>query len=118
MTSADMVRFADAVDGRSGVPRLLQPATVALMTTRDPKIPNANGGLGWVVDPGGWNHAGALSTGTHSFLERRSDGLTWAVVYNRLPIDPDSGPASLAETFKTTLKGLHAAILRSQGLTP
>lgn len=118
MTSADMVRFADAIDGRSGVPRLLQPATVALMSTKDPKIPNANGGLGWVVDPSGWNHAGALSTGTHSFLERRTDGLTWAVVYNRLPIDPDNAQASLAETMKTTLKGLHAAILRSQGLAP
>lgn len=118
MSSADMVRFADAVDGRSGVPRLLQPATVALMATKDPAIPNANGGLGWVLDSSGWNHAGALTTGTHSFLERRNDGLTWAVVYNRLPIDPANGLASLNETFNTTFKGLRAAILRSQGLAP
>lgn len=46
MTSADMVHFADAVDGRSEVPALLTPATVKRMTAHDRKVPDIGFGLG------------------------------------------------------------------------
>ncbi|MFX6010970.1 hypothetical protein ABTE87_19990, partial [Acinetobacter baumannii] len=47
-TAADLVRFADATQGR-GVAALLQPQTLALMKQRNPAQAENNYGLGWVV---------------------------------------------------------------------
>ena len=113
MTSADMVRFADAVDGRSGLPALLPAATVKLMTTRDPKVPGTNFGLGWELSPGGWSHSGALTTGTHSKLERLDNGLTWAVVYNSLPADPELDVDGLRATIAISIDEVRAAVMSS-----
>ncbi len=113
MTSADMVRFADAVDGRSGVPALLSPATVLGMTTRDAMVPGTEFGLGVELGPSGWSHSGALTTGTHSKLERLDDGLTWAVVYNSLPADPERGIEGLKETIAVSIGEVRAAVMRS-----
>ena len=113
MTSADMVRFADAVDGRSGVPALLSPATVQRMITRDPKVPDTGFGLGWGLSPAGWSHGGALTTGTHSQLERRDDGITWAVVYNSLPADPDRAIEGLRATIAISIDEVRAAVVSS-----
>jgi CubicO group peptidase (beta-lactamase class C family) len=111
MTSADMVRFADAVDGRSGVPALLSPATIQRMTTRDPKVEGTKYGLGWELNLPGWGHGGALTTGTHSQLEHRDDGVTWAVVYNSLPADPERGFQGLLDTAAISIDGVRAAVI-------
>ena len=113
MTSADMVRFADAVDGRSGVPALLSPATVSSMTTRDPNVPGTNFGLGWELGPSGWSHSGALTTGSHSRLEHLDNGLTWAVVYNSLPADPQLGLDGLIATATISIDEVRAAVIGS-----
>ncbi|MEO5670952.1 MAG: serine hydrolase domain-containing protein [Ramlibacter sp.] len=115
MTSADMVRFADAVDGRSGVPAVLQPATVQRMTTRDPKIPGTAYGLGWVQNAGSWSHSGALTMGTHSYLERLDSGLTWAVVYNSLPADPALGLGGIAVTNAISIGEVRGVLLGAAG---
>jgi CubicO group peptidase (beta-lactamase class C family) len=117
MTSADMVRFADAVDGRSGVPALLTPATVRRMTTRDPKVPDIGFGLGWELGDSGWSHSGALTTGTHSKLERLDNGVTWAVVYNSLPADPERGIDGLKATVEVSIGELRAVVLASISAT-
>ena len=111
MTSADMVRFADAIDGRSGVRALLSPTTVALMATRDAKVPGTNSGLGWGLAPGGWAHSGALTTGTHSKLERLDNGLTWAIVYNSLPADPALALDGLIKTFSISIDEVRATVI-------
>ena len=118
MTSADMVRFADAVDGRSGVPALLSPATVLRMITRDAMVPGTGFGLGWELGPTGWRHSGALTTGTHSMLERLDNGLTWAVVYNSLPADPERGIDGLRETIAVSIDEVRAAVMNSLPAAP
>ena len=112
-TSADMVRFADAVDGRAGVAALLTPATVRLATTRDPKVPDIIFGLGLELSDAGWSHNGALTTGTHSKLECLDNGLTWAVVYNSLPADPELGIDGLKATIAVSITELRAVVLAS-----
>ncbi|WP_411885314.1 hypothetical protein [Polaromonas sp. YR568] len=59
MTSKDLVRFADAIDGRSGLPRRLEASTIALMETTDPRIGRKTAGFSWVVEPGAWSRVGA-----------------------------------------------------------
>ncbi len=113
MTSADMVRFADAMDGRSGVPALLSPVTVQRMITRDPNVAGTGFGLGWELSPAGLSHGGALTTGTHSQLERRDDGVTWAVVYNSLPSDPELEVEGLRATIAISIDEVRAAVISS-----
>lgn len=115
MTSADLVRFADAIDGRSGIARLLKPSTVALMQSPDPRITAPAAGLSWALAPGSWNHSGSLIAGTHSFLNRRSDGVTWAVIYNSFPIDPEVGMADAQPLTVKTFKGVEAELLKAIG---
>jgi CubicO group peptidase (beta-lactamase class C family) len=118
MTSADMVLFAVAVDGRSGMPALLTPSTVQRMTARDPKVPGITFGLGLELNHAGWSHGGALTTGTHSKLEHRDDGVTWAVVYNRLPADPELGIEGLKATLVQSVDELRTVVLESVAATP
>ena len=118
MTSADLVRFADAIDGRSGLPRLLKASTIALMETPDPRIGRKSAGLSWVVEPGAWSHSGALDAGTHSFLARRSDGVTWAVIYNSFPLDPEGGPQAADALIAKTIKGVRDEILKAIASAP
>jgi len=51
-------------------------------------IGNPTASLGWVsTDQGATlSHGGALTTGTFSYLSRRSDGIVWAIIFNRLPV--------------------------------
>jgi len=113
MTSADLVRFADAIDGRSGATRLLKPSTIALMQTSDVRIAHPAAGLSWMLEPGAWNHSGALIAGAHSYLVRRSDGVTWAVVYNSLPVDPEKMEEGFNTLLARTCKGVEAEILKA-----
>jgi CubicO group peptidase (beta-lactamase class C family) len=113
MSSADMVRVADAVDGHSGGIALLSRATVQRLFTKDPNVPNTDFGLGWERKPSGWGHNGALTVGTLSQMERLDNGLTWAVVYNSLPSDPDRGLDGLREAIVIAIDGLRAAVIAS-----
>ncbi len=114
ISSADMVRFADAVDGRSGVPALLTPATVRLATTPDPNLPDMHWGLGVIVTKAGWYHSGETMTGTHALLEHLDNGVTWSVVYNSLPVDPKGNDVDGVNATKAvSFAELQAVVLAS-----
>ncbi|WP_374000690.1 serine hydrolase domain-containing protein [Bdellovibrio bacteriovorus] len=87
-TPTDLVKFADAVTPGAGKVQLLNPETIKVMTTANPATGNPTASLGWVSTEDGKSvaHAGALETSTLSYLNRRSDGTTWAVIFNRLPV--------------------------------
>ncbi|WP_237741810.1 serine hydrolase domain-containing protein [Herbaspirillum rubrisubalbicans] len=115
-TAADLVRFADATQGRGG-PALLQPSTLALMKQRNPSLAENNYGLGWVVTRSKGmeilSHSGALTTGTYAYLQSRADGWTWAVLMNRLPIPypPEQGVSELQAFQVAVQRGLMNAIV-------
>jgi N-acyl-D-amino-acid deacylase len=118
MSSADMVRVADAVDGRSAVPALLLPATVRQMAMRDPKVPGTTFGLGWNLARASWSHGGALTSGTNSNLEHLDDGVTWAIVYNRLPSDPERGMEGLVATIGISVGEVRAEVIKTMSGIP
>ena len=118
MTSQDLVRFADAIDGRSGVARLLKPSTIALMEASDPRIARPAAGLAWALERGAWQHSGALIAGAHSFLKHRSDGVTWAVIYNSLPLDPELEMSDAVPLLAKTVDGVEAEILKAIASAP
>jgi CubicO group peptidase (beta-lactamase class C family) len=98
-TSTDLLRFMTAVDGFATKPDILDAARIELMTTPSAKF-ESNYALGWVVRPDGtWLHAGALTTGVYSMLVRQADGVEWAILCNRLPIESQDPLPSL-ETFQ------------------
>ncbi|WP_249776907.1 serine hydrolase domain-containing protein [Herbaspirillum sp. C9C3] len=115
-TATDLVRFADATQGR-GMPALLQPRTLALMQQRNPAQAENNYGLGWVVTRSHGveilSHSGALTTGTYAYLQWRADGWTWAVLMNRLPIPypPEQGVTELQAFQVAVQRGLMNAII-------
>jgi N-acyl-D-amino-acid deacylase len=97
-SASDLLRFTLAIDGTKGE-ALLAPETVTAMETT-PRPPSAAAGagnveeslgLGWnsVPQNGGheWSHAGALEGSNCSWLVRKPDGTTLAVVFNSLPQD-------------------------------
>ena len=87
-TPVDLVRIAEAVTpGAAGV-QLLNAKTIGLMAAPVTTIGNPTASLGWVsTDQGATlSHGGALTTGTFSYLSRRSDGIVWAILFNRLPV--------------------------------
>ena len=97
----DLARFAAALDDPPPSP-LLKPATLATMYAPPPAPVSrqADGaleasyyGCGWSVRPTGqigkanyW-HNGSLP-GTNTLLVRRSDGLSWAALFNQRSEDP------------------------------
>lgn len=115
-TATDLVRLAAAAQGRS-MPALLKPATMTLMKTRNPAMPDNNYGLGWVVTRMEGveilSHSGALTTGTYAYLQSRADGWTWAVTFNRLPIPypPEQGVEELQAFQVAVQRGLMGAII-------
>ncbi len=86
-TATDLVKIASAVTPADGGLQLLKPASIAVMTAPVSGINNPQVSLGWVSEEGGRKigHAGALTTGTLSYLLRRADGIVYAVIFNRLP---------------------------------
>ncbi|HUR44527.1 MAG TPA: serine hydrolase domain-containing protein [Candidatus Saccharimonadales bacterium] len=102
----DLARFAAGLEDPSSCP-VLQSSTLETMYARPPapvgrdkegKLSSSYYGCGWLVRPVGakgkanyW-HNGSLP-GTSTLLVRRSDGLSWAVVFNQRSDDdklPDS----------------------------
>jgi CubicO group peptidase (beta-lactamase class C family) len=93
----DVLRFANAVDGRNRQPSILQSATINQMIAR-PAGQYAQGkasfyALGWQVRPSGsdanWWHTGSLR-GTTSIVVRAANGLTWFAVFNSRSKDFDA----------------------------
>jgi len=79
-TAADLVQFAEHVDGFTTTPSLLRPETIRLMT----RASSANRGYarGWAVnDLQNWWHMGSLP-GTTTIMARISSGFCWAALTN------------------------------------
>lgn len=92
-TPTELVRFALALQGKDGKPGLLSPRTMALVAQRDARFPDSQYGLAFnVLDENGVHileRPGALVGGTYAIVQMRSDGWTWALALNRMPIsDP------------------------------
>lgn len=97
-SAADLLRFTLAVDGTRGEALLTPESVTALETTQRPPSAasgagNVEGGfgLGWNSVPvdGGheWTHAGALVGSNCSWLVRKPNGVSAALVFNSLPVD-------------------------------
>jgi hypothetical protein len=87
-SAIDLVKFANAIDGRRGK-ALLSQASIRELTSR-PASPMAQNtpayyGLGWEIRPTGndanWWHGGSLP-GTATLLVRTHQGYAWAAVFN------------------------------------
>ncbi len=90
----EMMLLLTGVDGFPGRPDFFTPATISTMTTGSAVNPNY--AMGWVVDTNGtWSHNGALTTGVSSFWVRQENGIEYAVIFNRLPLDSSNIMASL-----------------------
>jgi CubicO group peptidase (beta-lactamase class C family) len=80
-SSRDLVRLLVAVDGFVSKPDILQPSTIATMTT--PSANNSRYAKGWAVNSANnWWHTGSLD-GTATIFVRTSGGYTWAVLLNK-----------------------------------
>ena len=84
---SDLARFCTHVGGAPGVPSILKPETVAIMTTPAPAYPansQAKCARGWMVrdnGKGNWWHNGSLP-GTTSIMVRTSNGMCWGALTN------------------------------------
>jgi N-acyl-D-amino-acid deacylase len=92
-SAEDLVRFCAAADGSNPKCQLLKPHTIEIMT-EPPEVqsPDANKrpnyyAKGWDVNPklGEWNHSGALTWGTSTYVCHMPDGVQVACVFNHLP---------------------------------
>ncbi|WP_158912045.1 serine hydrolase [Granulicella sp. L56] len=85
-SSTDLVQFLNHVAGAPGIPALLKPATIKMMTTPAPAYPpgDARYARGWMVrnnGAGNWWHNGSLP-GTTSIMVRTPTGFCWAALCN------------------------------------
>ena len=85
-SSTELVQFLNHVAGAPGIPALLKPATIKIMTTPAPANPpgDARDARGWMVrnnGAGNWWHNGSLP-GTTTIMVRTSTGFSWAGLCN------------------------------------
>ena len=85
-SSTELVQFLNHVAGAPGIPALLKPATIKMMTTPAPAYPSGDAryARGWMVrddGAGSWWHPGSLP-GTTSIMVRTSTGFCWAALCN------------------------------------
>ncbi len=85
-SSTELVQFLNHVAGAPGIPALLKPDTIKMMTTPAPAYPqgDARYARGWMVRNNGagpWWHAGSLP-GTTSIMVRTPTGFCWAALCN------------------------------------
>ena len=87
-TATELVQFAVHVDDFATVPDILDPDTIATMTT--PSAAEPTYAKGWAVNElNNWWHIGSLD-GTSTILVRTSGGFCWAALANGNGIDLDS----------------------------
>jgi hypothetical protein len=85
-SSTELVQFLNHVAGAPGIPALLKPATVTMMTTPAAAYPQgpARYARGWMVrdsGAGNWWHSGSLP-GSTTIMVRTSTGMCWAALMN------------------------------------
>jgi CubicO group peptidase (beta-lactamase class C family) len=85
-SSTELVQFLNHVAGAPGIPALLKPATIKLMTTPAPAYPagDARYARGWMVrnnGAGNWWHSGSLP-GSTTIMVRTPTGMCWAALAN------------------------------------
>ena len=85
-SSTELVQFLNHVAGGPGIPALLKPETIKIMTTPAPAYPagDARYARGWMVRNNGagtWWHSGSLP-GTTSIMVRTNTGMCWAALCN------------------------------------
>jgi Beta-lactamase len=91
-TPADLVRFANPVDGFDSESNILKSDTIQQMTA--PCNANGNYARGWFVNrKGNWWHTGSLP-GTSTVMVRTSSGFCWAALTNTRR--PPSGTMDIA----------------------
>jgi len=78
-SAIDYVRFIVRVDGFDTPPDILQPASIATMTTGSSANPRY--AMGWELTPPNWWHNGSLP-GTTTIMVRTPDGFCWAALFN------------------------------------
>ena len=85
-SSTELVQFLNHVAGAPGIPALLKPATIKMMTTPATAYPpgDARYARGWMVrnnGAGNWWHNGSLP-GTTTIMVRTPTGFCWAALAN------------------------------------
>jgi CubicO group peptidase (beta-lactamase class C family) len=85
-SSTQLIQFLDHVGGAPGIPALLKPETIQVMTTPAPAYPqgNARYARGWMVGDNGagsWWHSGSLP-GSTALMIRNPDGSCSAALCN------------------------------------
>ena len=100
-SAVDLARFAAALDDPAQCPvlkkeslaNLYEPPPPPVSRKKDGSLADSFYGCGWMVRPVGndgranyW-HDGSLP-GTSTLLVRRSDGLSWAALFNQRSEDP------------------------------
>jgi CubicO group peptidase (beta-lactamase class C family) len=85
-SSTQLVQFLNHVAGAPGIPALLKPATIQVMTTPAAAYPQgpARYARGWMVrgnGAGSWWHNGSLP-GSTTIMVRTATGMCWAALTN------------------------------------
>ncbi len=79
-SSAELLKLITAIDGKPGVPDILSPRSIELMTSS-----GTSGGhtIGWAGTDrrGNWWRTGSFA-GTTAFVMRQDNGLSYAVLFN------------------------------------
>lgn len=97
----EMLLLLTAADGFPGRTDFLSDSIINIMSTGSAQNPNY--GMGWGLgSDGSWKHAGALTTGVCSFIVRQPDGIEYALIFNRLPLDSSNITPSL-DSFLTAV---------------
>jgi len=79
-SATDLARFIVKVNGFSGKADILQPSTIATMTTKS--VPSSNYASGWGVNSANnWWHTGGLP-GTATEIIRSGSGFGWVILCN------------------------------------
>ena len=79
-SSAELLKLITAIDGKPGVPDILSPGSIELMTNSGPSGGHA---IGWTGTDrrGNWWRTGSFA-GTTAFVMRQDNGLSYAVFLN------------------------------------
>jgi len=98
-SSTELVQFLNHVAGAPGIPALLKPATIKLMTTPADAYPPgpARYARGWMVrgnGAGNWWHNGSLP-GSTTIMVRTPTGFCWAALMNTRTEPSDQIDAAL-----------------------
>jgi len=76
---SELLLFVASIDGRDGIPDILSPRSISLMTTSTPQ----NLPIGWAktTSSGDWSRTGTLS-GSSAMLKYQRDEISWVLITN------------------------------------